>query len=460
MAPAARQTARLHALLFVLGAIGGGALQRAPPGAADRGGTVGLAWRRAARLRARAPAAVRCAAGGADQDDARMGGAPLPPPAADAHLPFGPLPGAEPIRKAMRSPQFELLVACFVLLSVIGYGLGTLPAGALTGAQRELLGRAEDATTGLFALEYLLRWWSRSLRPGYLARPLMVIDLVSILPALLALLGTPAGGAPAHAVGGRGSWAFLRVLRVLKLQRYVRDEPSFAKLRLALGLAPAGAAARRTDLPLARVVLTLLTLLLITAGFLYEAEPQVDNYFSALYLSLTTLTTIGTISPQTPAGTLVVSGSVLAGLAIVPLQLSRLADAFAAAPGAVAMMGDDDDELEPAADGTCAACGAGGHRRDANFCYACGTAFLGTGPAPMGAEVGAADRSDGDSVSASAARGGDAADAARVEPAAASSPPPAAAAPSSQQASESQTQTQTRSEGSDYGSDDSALHEP
>lgn len=310
---------------------------------------------------------------------------PTPPQPPDAWLPFGELPGADAIFTAVSSPQFELGVAVVVLLSVGGYALDTLPSGSLPPRAGEMLSRFELATSIGFALEYMLRWASRSLRPSYLLKPLMIVDLVSFLPSLLAILQL-ADAQRAHAL------AFLRVLRILKLQRYVRDETSFASLKLALGLdgdtadASVGVLSDRTALPLARVVLTLVSLLLVSAGFLYEAESaQIPDYFSALYFALTTLTTIGTIQPQTPAGTLVVSGSVLAGLAVVPFQLSALAEAFATAPARASR---DVDELEdePFAGSesqpqfaaftdrvrTCKACRACAHRPDASYCYACG----------------------------------------------------------------------------------------
>lgn len=292
----------------------------------------------------------------------------LPPQPRGAWLPFGALPGSDELYRALSTPQFDIAVAGLVLVSVGGYALGTLPDDALPHGAREWLARLETFNTACFAAEYSLRWYGRSLRPSYLAKPLMLIDLVALLPSALA-----AGPSPSL----RGSFAFLRVLRILKLQRYVRDEESFAKLQLALGLTPAGSG-RGTDLPLARVVSTILSLLLVTAGFLYEAEPQVPNYFVALYNALTTLTTIGTIQPETPQGALVVSASILAGIAVVPFQLSRLAEAFetsGAAARATRAAEDDEDEpvcLAEMGEQVCGMCSAVGHRADAGFCFACG----------------------------------------------------------------------------------------
>ena len=60
------------------------------------------------------------------------------------------------------------------------------------------------------------------------------------------------------------------------------------------------------------------------------ANPDLPDYFTALYFGLTTLTTVGfgDITPVTFEGRLVVSVSILAGIAIIPVQLSSLAEAL------------------------------------------------------------------------------------------------------------------------------------
>ena len=121
------------------------------------------------------------------------------------------------------------------------------------------------------------------------------------------------------------------------------------------------------------------TLLFISTGLIYNAEhatnPQLPDYFTALYFGLTTLTTVGfgDITPITAEGRLVVSVSILAGIAIIPVQLSSLAEA---------LFGDRRASTAGAADGAatatstpCAACGATGHPANAAFCYACGVSL-------------------------------------------------------------------------------------
>ncbi|KAJ1618005.1 hypothetical protein T492DRAFT_469813 [Pavlovales sp. CCMP2436] len=103
-----------------------------------------------------------------------------PPQPEGAFLPFGRLPGSDFLYLLVTTPQFELVVAAIVLISTLAYALETLPTGTLTAPMERLVSKADEATTGLFVVEYFLRWWSRSLRPSYVVKPLMVIDLFSI----------------------------------------------------------------------------------------------------------------------------------------------------------------------------------------------------------------------------------------------------------------------------------------
>lgn len=81
-------------------------------------------------------------------------------------------------------------------------------------------------------------------------------------------------------------------------------------------------------------MLSIYTLLSISTGLIYTAEegvnPQIPDYFTALYFGLTTLTTVGfgDIVPVTFQGRLVVSLSILAGVAIIPVQAASLVEAL------------------------------------------------------------------------------------------------------------------------------------
>jgi len=191
-----------------------------------------------------------------------------------------------------------------------------------------------------------------------------------------------------------GDYAFLRLLRVLRLQRYVKDMRSFRRFESFVNPQKDPLEVEPYQLEVARVLTTIFTLLFISSGLIYNAEhvvnPMLPDYFTALYFGLTTLTTVGygDITPITVEGRLVVGGSILAGIAIIPGQLASLANAIfnredldvkrtvtqepAPAPAAAQPVAASDATRTAAAATACTACMAVDHPADAKFCYQCG----------------------------------------------------------------------------------------
>ena len=174
----------------------------------------------------------------------------------------------------------------------------------------------------------------------------------------------------------------LRLLRTLKFQRVLTDENTYMNFEMALGM-------RKTDvrpyqLQLARVIISIFTLVSVSTGLIYTAEhevnPQIPDYFTALYFGLTTLTTVGfgDITPVTFYGRLVVGGSILAGVAIIPAQAASLAEAYLDFQKERSV-GKQKTVSEPKTSligrKQCEVCGAGPHRKDASFCWSCGQQF-------------------------------------------------------------------------------------
>jgi hypothetical protein len=79
----------------------------------------------------------------------------------------------------------------------------------------------------------------------------------------------------------------------LRFSRILQDMETFAKFEIALGLKPS--AVKSYQLELARVILSIFTLISVSTGLIYTAEhkvnPDIPDYFTALYFGLTTLTT-------------------------------------------------------------------------------------------------------------------------------------------------------------------------
>lgn len=283
-------------------------------------------------------------------------------PAQAKPAPWPPLPYAIDCEEFLDFPPVELLVVGCVLMSSFITAVATLPFLAEPGFQdlRALLDGLENTICVVFFVEFLLRWYSRSLRPTYILKPLMIIDIISFLPILISIADFPKT-APLVAA--------FRLLRVFRLQRFLADYDGFLILTQGLGIDKSYVTP--VLLEVTRVVLSIFSLLYIATGAIYAAEhdvnPQFPDFFTALYFGLTTLTTVGfgDITPITWEGRFVVAASILAGVAVFPYQLSKLAEVF--------LKQRDKPQVQEVQHRICPNCQASPHRSDATFCWRCGS---------------------------------------------------------------------------------------
>jgi voltage-gated potassium channel len=230
------------------------------------------------------------------------------------------------LKSSVAMPIVEVQLAFLVVLSAFLVGLGTLPS--LPPMVASITNNVELFISAIFTLEYLIRWSLENFTFKYVVRPLAIIDLIAILPGFIKIVAFLGFVVPPSF----GLLINLRLLRILRLQRVLVDYETFEKFEIAIGLDPSNT--RPYQLQLARIVISIYTLLSITAGLIYSAEhvsnPEVPDYFTALYFSLTTLTTVGfgDIHPVTTAGRWVVSGAILIGSAVIPAQAAALVEAL------------------------------------------------------------------------------------------------------------------------------------
>lgn len=291
------------------------------------------------------------------------------------------LPGGPWLERMLKEPWIEVCGSMLVLLSSLLAAVGTL---SLNPFWQVICEDVQNIIVSVFAMEFVARWysiWPKKKFWGYLTQPLVLVDVVVvILPLLLPILsGTPFS---------QSGLVNLRLLRILRLQRVLQNMDTFKSFTGALGL-PGVTSVQPYQLQLARVVLSIFTLLSVSTGLIYAAEhrvnPDMDNYFTALYFGLTTLTTVGfgDITPVTFQGKLVVCGSILAGVAVIPAQAAALAEAL--------LNSQQKEQQQPSRSGTldvngnvppssvvdaitpCPSCGATFHWNSANFCWSCGT---------------------------------------------------------------------------------------
>lgn len=207
----------------------------------------------------------------------------------------------------------------------------------------------------------------------------IVVILPLILSGVLPVLYDFGVTIPAWILSSAGSSALLnlRLLRILKFQRVLTNQRTYTEFMQALGMM------KKTDvrpyqLQLARVIITIFTLVSVSTGLIYTAEHEVNHqipdYFTALYFGLTTLTTVGygDISPVTSQGRLVVSLTILAGVAIIPAQTASLAEAYLDFQNERSLDKSSKATKRKKKQRKCGKCGAGPQRSDASYCWSCG----------------------------------------------------------------------------------------
>lgn len=197
------------------------------------------------------------------------------------------------LRTFLAMPTIEVLLAFLVVLSSLFVGIGTLQS--IPPILADITKYGELSISAIFTLEYIARWKLNDFSLKYVVEPLAIIDLLAILPGIIKFAYIAGISVPSSLMGG--ALINLRLLRILRLQRVLVDYETFKKFELTLGL-PASDT-RPYQLQLARVVISIFTLLSVTSGLIFSAEhnvnPDIPDYFTAVYFGIITLSTVGKI---------------------------------------------------------------------------------------------------------------------------------------------------------------------
>jgi voltage-gated potassium channel len=251
--------------------------------------------------------------------------------------------------RAGRAFDIGLLVA--IVLSVLTVMLDSVePIRLAFGAYLRAL---EWFFTGLFLLEYLARLLLVRRPRAYALSPLGIIDFISVIPTLAALLF-----ASSRYLLAIRTLRLLRVFRIFKLGRFVGEGEFIVK---------ALQASRFKILVFLSAVLMLAT---AVGSLMYVVEGGHNGFTSipkSVYWAIVTLTTVGygDISPHSVAGQALASILMILGYAIlaVPTGIVSAHMVSAARPAA---------EAPAFKQAACAGCQAAGHRPEAAFCWKCG----------------------------------------------------------------------------------------
>jgi len=203
----------------------------------------------------------------------------------------------------------------------------------------------------IFTAEYLLRLWSAEHRLKYFFSIYALIDLIAILPFLFTAIDI----------------RFIRIFRwfrVLRLLRYVEGKTIF------------GYVSREDSAIVVRIVFTLLSIIFIYSGLIYQVEHPINpiafaTFLDALYFAVATMTTVGygDITPISQVGRLLAVMMILTGIGLIPWQVGDLIKQLVSTSkrSTVATL--------------CANCGFTAHDTDARFCKLCGKSIAKVGDA-------------------------------------------------------------------------------
>lgn len=200
----------------------------------------------------------------------------------------------------------------------------------------------EIGVVSVFIVEYLLRLWVSRHKLRFVFSFYAVVDLLSIMPIFF----------PAHKTG------FLRSFKVIRILRFIRffEHEDFFFGRVST-----------FRLQVARVIFTIITLIFVSAGFIYYAEaglanPAINTFADSMYFTIVTLTTVGfgDITPMTELGRLFTVLMILSGIVLIPWQAGKLVRLLLSAEAHKKHV-------------VCNSCGNDRHDPDATHCKLCGS---------------------------------------------------------------------------------------
>jgi len=219
----------------------------------------------------------------------------------------------------------DVVITTLILLNVVAVILETVPS--LAGRWGPYFHVFDAFSVYVFTAEYVLRMWACTSEPRYAhpvwgrmrfaAHPMIVIDLLAILPFLLHL-AVPL------------DMRMLRVLRLIRLLRVFK----LARYSTALRLMGRVLSGKKEELIVCMVVMLLLLTFAAALMYVVEHEVQPEAFGSipaAMWWAVATLTTVGygDVYPITALGRVVGAAMALIGIGMFAMPAGIIAQGFA-----------------------------------------------------------------------------------------------------------------------------------
>ncbi|WP_102126973.1 ion transporter [Deinococcus planocerae] len=241
---------------------------------------------------------------------------------------------------------FDLLLIFLIVVSVLAVMLDSV--SWFRARFEPQLNVVEWVLTLLFTAEYVLRLIAARHPWNYVRSFFGIVDLLSIVPAYLALL-----------VPGAEYLLIIRVLRLLRI---------FRILKLVRYLSEASVLTQALRASVAKIIVFLavvLTLVTVIGALMYVIEGPRYGFTSiptSIYWAIVTLTTVGygDIAPKTPWGKGLASLAMILGYGII------------AVPTGIVTVGIAQAQAGRRGTRPCPRCGLERHEADARYCRRCG----------------------------------------------------------------------------------------
>jgi voltage-gated potassium channel len=214
----------------------------------------------------------------------------------------------------------DIFILTLIGLNTLALVLETVPS--IAAAVPRFFDGFEIFSIGVFTIEYILRIWSSAEEPKFRGRlryasaPMMIVDLLAILPAYLPFLGM--------------DLRFVRTLRLMRVFRILK----VARYSDALQLLGRVFMNRRTDLTLTAVAIGLVLVMVSSALFFAERDAQPGSFATipdAMWWAVTTLTTVGygDAVPITALGRILGGIVALVGICVIAIPTGIIGAGFA-----------------------------------------------------------------------------------------------------------------------------------
>ncbi len=241
---------------------------------------------------------------------------------------------------------FDVVLLIAILLSVIVVMLESVREVRIKYGEELFI--AEWIFTALFTVEYIARLWSVNKPMKYALSFYGIVDLLSILPAYIALF---VSGAQAFLV--LRSIRLIRVFRVFKLVRFL-GEASVLKEAL-----------RASKAKIIVFIGSIFIMVVLLGTLMYIIEGGENGFTSipkSVYWAVVTLTTVGygDIAPQTALGQGLATLIMILGYGIIAVPTGIVTSEMTRAKNPVHKN-----------TRSCQHCGAEGHQDKAVYCYKC-----------------------------------------------------------------------------------------